>query len=234
MYLLCLSFVIHIPLTFAFFHDLLLSSLYTSVLSHCNQFSSDSLLQVMQIQSLQSYRNQAVPAAALLFVYVDRANSLPVSSISFGTLKSFNRYTQGYTEIAIWKEHIRFSIDIKLKARVFLNTLENSCCLLSISHLLKFYDSVVNQTLCLSLKIEKFGSLTCLLIQTFRILLYVLWLSLSSARKVERSLRQGLNWCCVTLPIKPRYETQIKYTHFGCTRQGWHFLIVINYLFKNY
>uniref|UniRef100_A0A8D0B037 Extended synaptotagmin 1 n=1 Tax=Sander lucioperca TaxID=283035 RepID=A0A8D0B037_SANLU len=37
----------------------------------------DSLLQVMQVQSLQSYKNKAVPSAALLFIYVDRAHSLP-------------------------------------------------------------------------------------------------------------------------------------------------------------
>ncbi|XP_076612847.1 uncharacterized protein LOC143336510 [Chaetodon auriga] len=36
-----------------------------------------TLDQVMQVQSLQSYHNKAVPSAALLFVYVDRAHSLP-------------------------------------------------------------------------------------------------------------------------------------------------------------
>ncbi|KAM9860032.1 extended synaptotagmin-1 [Aulostomus maculatus] len=36
-----------------------------------------ALDQVMQRQSLQSYNNKAVPSAALLFVYVDRAHSLP-------------------------------------------------------------------------------------------------------------------------------------------------------------
>lgn len=44
-------------------------------------FSFDSPLQVMQLQSLQSYHNKAVPSAALLFVYVDRAHSLPVSPL---------------------------------------------------------------------------------------------------------------------------------------------------------
>ncbi|KAM7401977.1 hypothetical protein PAMP_017254 [Pampus punctatissimus] len=38
---------------------------------------NDTLDQVMQLQSLQSYLNKAVPSAALLFVYVDRAHSLP-------------------------------------------------------------------------------------------------------------------------------------------------------------
>ncbi|XP_069564869.1 extended synaptotagmin-1 [Brachyistius frenatus] len=38
---------------------------------------NDTLDQVMQLQSLQSYQNKAVPSAALLFVYVDRAHSLP-------------------------------------------------------------------------------------------------------------------------------------------------------------
>ncbi|XP_040889908.1 extended synaptotagmin-1 isoform X2 [Toxotes jaculatrix] len=38
---------------------------------------NDKLDQVMQLQSLQSYRNKAVPSAALLFVYLDRAHSLP-------------------------------------------------------------------------------------------------------------------------------------------------------------
>uniref|UniRef100_A0A8C5HFJ1 Extended synaptotagmin-1-like n=1 Tax=Gouania willdenowi TaxID=441366 RepID=A0A8C5HFJ1_GOUWI len=33
---------------------------------------------VMQLSSLQSYQNKAVPSAALLFVYLDRADSLPV------------------------------------------------------------------------------------------------------------------------------------------------------------
>ncbi|KAK2914947.1 hypothetical protein Q8A73_005541 [Channa argus] len=34
--------------------------------------------QVLQLQSLQSYQNKAVPSAALLFVYIDRAHSLPL------------------------------------------------------------------------------------------------------------------------------------------------------------
>ncbi|XP_029549721.1 uncharacterized protein LOC115150497 isoform X3 [Salmo trutta] len=38
----------------------------------------DRLDQVLQLQSLQSYQNKAVPSAALLFVYVDRAHSLPL------------------------------------------------------------------------------------------------------------------------------------------------------------
>ncbi|XP_028261685.1 extended synaptotagmin-1-like isoform X2 [Parambassis ranga] len=38
---------------------------------------NDTLDHVMQLQSLQSYKNKAVPSAALLFVYVDRAHSLP-------------------------------------------------------------------------------------------------------------------------------------------------------------
>uniref|UniRef100_A0A8C4HSZ9 Extended synaptotagmin-like protein 1b n=1 Tax=Dicentrarchus labrax TaxID=13489 RepID=A0A8C4HSZ9_DICLA len=38
---------------------------------------STTLDQVMQMQSLQAYHNKAVPSAALLFVYVDRAHSLP-------------------------------------------------------------------------------------------------------------------------------------------------------------
>ncbi|XP_029990142.1 extended synaptotagmin-1-like [Sphaeramia orbicularis] len=38
---------------------------------------NDTLDQVMQLQSLQSFQNKAVPSAALLFVYVDRAHSLP-------------------------------------------------------------------------------------------------------------------------------------------------------------
>lgn len=35
-------------------------------------------LQATQLQSLQSYKNKAVPAAALLFVHLERAHSLPV------------------------------------------------------------------------------------------------------------------------------------------------------------
>uniref|UniRef100_A0A8D0ASU2 Extended synaptotagmin 1 n=1 Tax=Sander lucioperca TaxID=283035 RepID=A0A8D0ASU2_SANLU len=38
-----------------------------------------SMSQVLQLQSLQSYQNKAVPSAALLFVYIERAHSLPVS-----------------------------------------------------------------------------------------------------------------------------------------------------------
>ncbi|XP_029357277.1 extended synaptotagmin-1 [Echeneis naucrates] len=38
---------------------------------------NDPLDQVMELQSLQSYQNKAVPSAALLFVYLDRAHSLP-------------------------------------------------------------------------------------------------------------------------------------------------------------
>ncbi|XP_030585516.1 extended synaptotagmin-1-like [Archocentrus centrarchus] len=38
---------------------------------------NDTLDQVMHLLSLQSYQNKAVPTAALLFVYVDRAHSLP-------------------------------------------------------------------------------------------------------------------------------------------------------------
>nr|XP_019941983.1 PREDICTED: extended synaptotagmin-1-like [Paralichthys olivaceus] len=38
---------------------------------------NNNLEQVMQLQSLQSYQNKAVPSAALFFVYVDRAHSLP-------------------------------------------------------------------------------------------------------------------------------------------------------------
>ncbi|XP_026202787.1 extended synaptotagmin-1 [Anabas testudineus] len=39
---------------------------------------NDSLDQVTQLQSLQSYQNKTIPSAALLFVYVDRAHSLPL------------------------------------------------------------------------------------------------------------------------------------------------------------
>lgn len=42
-------------------------------------FLSVRLLQVMQLQSGQSYQNKAVPSAALLFVYMEKANDLPVS-----------------------------------------------------------------------------------------------------------------------------------------------------------
>ena len=34
--------------------------------------------QVLQFQSQQSYLNKAVPSAAVLFVYMDRAHGLPV------------------------------------------------------------------------------------------------------------------------------------------------------------
>uniref|UniRef100_A0A3P9PLB5 Extended synaptotagmin 1 n=1 Tax=Poecilia reticulata TaxID=8081 RepID=A0A3P9PLB5_POERE len=39
------------------------------------------LEQVLQLQTLQSYQNKAVPSAALLFVYVEAAHSLPVSQL---------------------------------------------------------------------------------------------------------------------------------------------------------
>ena len=39
--------------------------------------------QILQLQSLQSYQNKAVPSAALLFVHVERAHSLPVSHLEF-------------------------------------------------------------------------------------------------------------------------------------------------------
>lgn len=39
---------------------------------------SARLEQVLQLQSLQSFQNQAVPSAALLFVHLDRAHSLPL------------------------------------------------------------------------------------------------------------------------------------------------------------
>ncbi|XP_034022626.1 extended synaptotagmin-1 isoform X3 [Thalassophryne amazonica] len=38
---------------------------------------NDALDQVMQLQSLQTYQNKSVSSAALLFVYVDRADTLP-------------------------------------------------------------------------------------------------------------------------------------------------------------
>lgn len=41
-----------------------------------------SPLQATQLQSLQSYKNKAVPAAALLFVHLERAHSLPVGPSS--------------------------------------------------------------------------------------------------------------------------------------------------------
>uniref|UniRef100_A0A673BZU0 Extended synaptotagmin-like protein 1b n=1 Tax=Sphaeramia orbicularis TaxID=375764 RepID=A0A673BZU0_9TELE len=44
---------------------------------HVSVSHNDTLDQVMQLQSLQSFQNKAVPSAALLFVYVDRAHSLP-------------------------------------------------------------------------------------------------------------------------------------------------------------
>uniref|UniRef100_A0A8C2X5L7 Extended synaptotagmin 1 n=1 Tax=Cyclopterus lumpus TaxID=8103 RepID=A0A8C2X5L7_CYCLU len=37
-----------------------------------------SMSQVLQLQSLQSYQNKAVPSAALLFVHLERAHSLPL------------------------------------------------------------------------------------------------------------------------------------------------------------
>ncbi|XP_074532053.1 extended synaptotagmin-1 isoform X2 [Halichoeres trimaculatus] len=40
--------------------------------------NSDKLDQVLQLHSLQSYQNKAVPTAALLFVHMERAHSLPL------------------------------------------------------------------------------------------------------------------------------------------------------------
>lgn len=60
----------------------LLCPLFPSLLTHCSVFFlSVPLLQVMQLQSGQSYQNKAVPFAALLFVYMERANALPVSPL---------------------------------------------------------------------------------------------------------------------------------------------------------
>lgn len=42
-----------------------------------------SIPQVLQLQSLQAFKNKAVPAAALLFVHIDRAHSLSVSRPQF-------------------------------------------------------------------------------------------------------------------------------------------------------
>uniref|UniRef100_A0A673WHA1 Uncharacterized LOC115150497 n=1 Tax=Salmo trutta TaxID=8032 RepID=A0A673WHA1_SALTR len=47
-------------------------------LGRCHFNSFLPMFQVLQLQSLQSYQNKAVPSAALLFVYMDRAHSLPV------------------------------------------------------------------------------------------------------------------------------------------------------------
>uniref|UniRef100_A0AAY4ESR5 Extended synaptotagmin-like protein 1b n=1 Tax=Denticeps clupeoides TaxID=299321 RepID=A0AAY4ESR5_9TELE len=41
----------------------------------------EKLNKALQLQSLQSYQNKAVPAAALLFVLLERAHSLPVSQL---------------------------------------------------------------------------------------------------------------------------------------------------------
>lgn len=48
----------------------------TTVQQKCTSLSPS--LQATQLQSLQSYKNKAVPAAALLFVHLERAHSLPV------------------------------------------------------------------------------------------------------------------------------------------------------------
>lgn len=42
-----------------------------------------SMPQVLQLQSLQAFKNKAVPAGALLFVHIDRAHSLSVSRPQF-------------------------------------------------------------------------------------------------------------------------------------------------------
>lgn len=42
------------------------------------QRTLSAILQVLQYQSQQSYQNKAVPSAAVLFVYVERAHGLPV------------------------------------------------------------------------------------------------------------------------------------------------------------
>uniref|UniRef100_A0A669BMU9 Extended synaptotagmin-like protein 1b n=1 Tax=Oreochromis niloticus TaxID=8128 RepID=A0A669BMU9_ORENI len=66
-------------------------------------FLFDSPLQVMRLLSLQSYQNKAVPCAALLFVYVDRAHSLPVSPLQFGTVCDRTRAPQ-------WNEGFFFKV----------------------------------------------------------------------------------------------------------------------------
>uniref|UniRef100_A0A674AJI5 Extended synaptotagmin-1-like n=1 Tax=Salmo trutta TaxID=8032 RepID=A0A674AJI5_SALTR len=64
---------------------------------------------VLQLQSLQSYQNKAVPSTALLFVYMDRAHSLPVRSAVkvnlFVTLKVCDR-----TNSPQWDEAFYFLV----------------------------------------------------------------------------------------------------------------------------
>ena len=77
-----LSFM-HILYSSSFVLAVPLSVHIPTVMNHCHVYLDvNSLLQVMQLQSLQSYQNKAVSSAALLFVYVDRAHALPVSTLS--------------------------------------------------------------------------------------------------------------------------------------------------------
>uniref|UniRef100_A0A3B5QWR7 Extended synaptotagmin 1 n=1 Tax=Xiphophorus maculatus TaxID=8083 RepID=A0A3B5QWR7_XIPMA len=48
------------------------------------------LEQVLQLQTLQSYQNKAVPSAALLFVYIEAAHSLPVMRLLIPSTLSWN------------------------------------------------------------------------------------------------------------------------------------------------
>lgn len=70
-------------------------------------FLCDSLLQVMELQSLKSYHNKAVPSAALLFVYVDRAHSLPVRNpfksqfFASVTFRDYKLLTSCYVHVSL-------------------------------------------------------------------------------------------------------------------------------------
>uniref|UniRef100_A0A8C7CEH1 Extended synaptotagmin-like protein 1b n=1 Tax=Oncorhynchus kisutch TaxID=8019 RepID=A0A8C7CEH1_ONCKI len=62
----------------------------------------DRLDQVLQLQSLQSYQNKAVPSTALLFVYMDRAHSLP--------LKKSGKEPKAGAELALGKTTYRTKV----------------------------------------------------------------------------------------------------------------------------
>uniref|UniRef100_A0A8C8C7G6 Extended synaptotagmin-like protein 1b n=1 Tax=Oncorhynchus tshawytscha TaxID=74940 RepID=A0A8C8C7G6_ONCTS len=62
----------------------------------------DRLDQVLQLQSLQSYQNKAVPSTALLFVYMDRAHSLP--------LKKSGKEPKAAAELALGKTTYRTKV----------------------------------------------------------------------------------------------------------------------------
>lgn len=135
LFVQCFKYYPHIVICFGFF------------------FPSHSWLQVVRMQSLQSYHNKAVPSAALFFVYVDRAHLLPVSPVQFlfsylnriSTETETVRHPTGFWSNMIIKTYIKsfYCVITELKRHI-LNEAENKLVIwfyVSISLLIQFKKS---------------------------------------------------------------------------------------------